>query len=52
VRAYLPELLADVVAGRLDPSPVLDLTVNLDDVPTGYKAMHERSALKVLVRLS
>jgi threonine dehydrogenase-like Zn-dependent dehydrogenase len=49
-RAYLPELLADVLAGRLDPSPVFDLTVGLSGVPAGYAAMHERRALKVVVR--
>jgi threonine dehydrogenase-like Zn-dependent dehydrogenase len=51
VRAYIPELLADVVAGRLDPSPVLDLTVDLDGVPKGYAAMDERTATKVMVKL-
>lgn len=51
VRAYIPELLDDVVAGRLDPSPVLDLTVDLDGVPDGYKAMDERTATKVMVKL-
>jgi threonine dehydrogenase-like Zn-dependent dehydrogenase len=51
VRAYIPELLDDVVAGRLDPSPVLDLTVDLDGVPDGYKAMDERTATKVIVKL-
>ncbi len=51
VRAYLPELLADVLAGRLDPSAVLDLTVDLDGVPSGYAAMDQRTALKVMVRL-
>jgi threonine dehydrogenase-like Zn-dependent dehydrogenase len=50
VRAFLPELLADVLAGRLDPSPVLDLTVDLDGVPSGYDAMDQRKALKVMVR--
>lgn len=50
VRAYLPELLADVVAGRLDPSPVLDMTVDLDGVPEGYAAMDSRRAIKVMVR--
>ncbi|MFF9500240.1 zinc-dependent alcohol dehydrogenase family protein [Streptomyces sp. NPDC014656] len=49
VRAYIPELLADVLDGRIDPSPVFDLTVGLDGVPGGYKAMDERTALKVLV---
>jgi threonine dehydrogenase-like Zn-dependent dehydrogenase len=48
-RAYIPELLADVLAGRLDPSPVFDMRVGLDGVPDGYAAMNERAALKVLV---
>jgi threonine dehydrogenase-like Zn-dependent dehydrogenase len=48
-RAYLPELLADVAAGRLDPSPVFDLEVGLDGVPAGYAAMDGRTATKVLV---
>ena len=51
VRAYIPELLPEVLAGTLDPSPVLDLTVDLDGVPQGYAAMSERTALKVLVRV-
>ncbi|GLZ31871.1 IMP dehydrogenase [Lentzea sp. NBRC 105346] len=50
VRAYLPELLADVLAGRIDPSPVFDKTVSLDDVAKGYQAMDERTALKVIVK--
>ena len=50
-RAYIPELLADVAAGRLDPSPVLDRTVDLDGVPAGYAAMDDRTAIKVLVEL-
>ncbi len=49
-RAYIPELLADVVAGKLDPSPVLDSTVDLDGVPSGYAAMDGRKAIKVMVR--
>jgi len=48
-RAYIPELLADVLAGVIDPSPVFDATVDLDGVPGGYKAMDERTALKVKI---
>ncbi|MFI7213514.1 zinc-dependent alcohol dehydrogenase family protein [Micromonospora maritima] len=48
-RAYLPELLADVLAGVIDPSPVFDRSVPLDGVPEGYRAMDERTALKVRV---
>ncbi|MFJ2745594.1 zinc-dependent alcohol dehydrogenase family protein [Streptomyces sp. NPDC087440] len=50
VRAYLPELLTDVLNGTIDPSPVFDMTVPLDEVPDGYKAMDARTALKVLVK--
>lgn len=49
-RAYLPELLADVLAGKLDPSPVLDLTIGLADVASGYAAMDQRQAIKALIR--
>jgi alcohol dehydrogenase len=51
-RAYIPELLADVAAGTLDPSPVLDLTVPLEGVPDGYRAMDTREAIKVMVEVS
>ncbi|MFD9791721.1 zinc-dependent alcohol dehydrogenase family protein [Streptomyces sp. NPDC059070] len=50
VRAYIPELLPDVLSGAVDPSPVFDLTTGLDGVPAGYKAMDERTALKVLIK--
>jgi threonine dehydrogenase-like Zn-dependent dehydrogenase len=51
VRAYLPELLSDTLAGRIDASPVLDRTVDLNDVPAGYAAMDGRQATKVMVRM-
>jgi threonine dehydrogenase-like Zn-dependent dehydrogenase len=44
--------MADILAGRLDPSPVMDSTVPLQDVPEGYAAMDERRAIKVLVRIA
>jgi alcohol dehydrogenase len=50
VRAYVDELLEDVLGGRLDPSPVFTKTVALEDVAEGYRAMDEREAVKVLVR--
>ncbi|MEX0174150.1 zinc-dependent alcohol dehydrogenase family protein [Streptomyces sp. LMG1-1-1.1] len=50
VRAYIPELLPDILSGAIDPSPVFDLTVDLDGVPHGYKSMDDRSALKVLIK--
>lgn len=49
-RAYIEELLPDVMDGRIEPGLVFDRTVDLDGVPEGYRAMNEREALKVLIR--
>ncbi len=49
-RAYIEELLPDVLEGRIQPGRVFDRTVELDGVPDGYRAMADREALKVLVR--
>ena len=43
VRGYIPELMDDILAGKLDPSPVLDTTIGLEEVPEGYAAMDERT---------
>ena len=50
VRAYLPDLLERVLDGRIDPGRVFDLTLPLDEVAEGYRAMDERRAIKVLLR--
>ena len=50
VRAYIEELLPDVLDGRIEPGKVFDRTIGLDEVPDGYRAMDRRDALKVLVR--
>ncbi|MGX7730851.1 zinc-binding dehydrogenase [Rhodococcus sp. 2H158] len=50
VRAYIEELLPDVLEGKIEPGKVFDRTIGLDEVPDGYRAMDEREALKVLVR--
>ncbi len=49
-RAYIDQLLPDVLEGRIDPGRVLDRTVDLDGVPDGYRAMADREAIKVMVR--
>ncbi len=49
-RAYLPELLNEVLEGWLNPSPILDLSVSLDEIAGGYAAMDQRQAVKVMVR--
>lgn len=50
VRAYIDELLPDVLNGRIQPGRVFDRTVDLDGVPDGYRAMNDRESIKVMVR--
>ena len=50
VRAYIDELLPDVLEGSIEPGRVFDRTVDLDGVPDGYRAMDDREAIKVLVK--
>jgi threonine dehydrogenase-like Zn-dependent dehydrogenase len=50
VRAYLDELLPEVLDGRIEPGKVFDRTVGLDETPDGYRAMDERTALKVMIQ--
>jgi threonine dehydrogenase-like Zn-dependent dehydrogenase len=49
VRAYIQELLPDVLEGRIQPGRVFDRVATLDGVPDGYRAMNEREALKVMI---
>src|SRR5438128_1496496 len=48
-RAYIEELLPDILDGRIEPGRVFDRVVGLDVVPNGYRAMDEREAIKVIV---
>lgn len=50
VRAYLEKALQQVLAGDINPGRVFDRTISLDEVPEGYAAMNDRSALKVMIR--
>ena len=50
VRAYLPELIDHVLAGRINPGKVFDLTLPLDQVSEAYRAMDERRAIKALLK--
>lgn len=49
VRAYIDELLPDILDGRIEPGRVFDRTVDLEGVPDGYRAMNDRESIKVLV---
>jgi threonine dehydrogenase-like Zn-dependent dehydrogenase len=50
VRAYIDELLPDVLAGKIQPGRVFDRVTNLDGVPDGYRAMDERESIKVMIQ--
>jgi threonine dehydrogenase-like Zn-dependent dehydrogenase len=50
VRAYIEDLLPDVLEGRIEPGRVFDREVGLDGVPDGYRAMSDRESIKVMVR--
>jgi threonine dehydrogenase-like Zn-dependent dehydrogenase len=49
VRAYIEELLPDVLEGRMEPGRVFDRVTDIDSVPDGYRAMDEREAIKVMI---
>jgi threonine dehydrogenase-like Zn-dependent dehydrogenase len=49
VRAYIEELMVDILDGRIEPGRVFDRTTTLDGVPDGYRAMNEREAIKVMI---
>jgi threonine dehydrogenase-like Zn-dependent dehydrogenase len=51
VRRFLPQLIDLVWSGEIDPGKVFDLTIPLDDVAEGYRAMDERRAIKTLLAL-
>jgi threonine dehydrogenase-like Zn-dependent dehydrogenase len=51
VRTYIPELLDDVLNGRIDPGRVFDFETDLDGITEAYAAMDERRAIKALVRV-
>jgi threonine dehydrogenase-like Zn-dependent dehydrogenase len=48
-RHFLPELIDAVCNGEIDPGKVFDLTLPLDQVAEGYRAMDERRAVKALL---
>lgn len=51
VRRYLPELLDDVLAGRINPGRVFDFETDLEGIADAYAAMDERRAVKALIRV-
>ena len=49
VRAYIEELMPEILDGRIEPGRVFDRTPNLAGVPDGYRAMNDREAIKVMI---
>jgi threonine dehydrogenase-like Zn-dependent dehydrogenase len=50
VRAYIEELMPDILGGTIEPGKVFDTATDLDGVPAGYQHMADRTSLKVLIR--
>ena len=50
VRRFLPELIDLIWNRTINPGLVFDLTLPLDQVAEGYRAMDERRAIKTLLR--
>ena len=50
VRRYLPHLMELVLDGKINPGKVFDLTLPIDQVAEGYRAMDERRAIKALLQ--
>jgi threonine dehydrogenase-like Zn-dependent dehydrogenase len=50
VRRFMPHLIDLVWNGKINPGKVFDLTLPLDQVAEGYRAMDERRAIKALLR--
>ena len=50
VRAYIDELMPDILSGTVNPGLVFDRTISLDEAAEGYAAMDSRAALKALIR--
>lgn len=51
VRRYLPALIELISSRKIEPGKVFDLTLPLDQVAEGYRAMGERRAIKTLLRV-
>lgn len=49
-RAYISELLPEVLNGTIQPGRVFDRTIGLSETPEGYRLMNDREALKVLIK--
>jgi threonine dehydrogenase-like Zn-dependent dehydrogenase len=51
-RIYIPELLGDVLEGRINPGRVFDFETTLEGIVEAYQAMDKRRAIKSLIRMT
>ncbi len=51
-RIYIPDLLANVLSGSINPGPVFDFETDLHHIADAYEAMDDRRAIKSLIRVS
>ena len=49
-RAYIEELLPDILEGHIEPGRVFDWVGSIEGVPDGYRAMNDRKAIKALIK--
>jgi threonine dehydrogenase-like Zn-dependent dehydrogenase len=49
-RAYIEELMPDILDGTIEPGKVFDATTDIDGIPNGYQDMDNRKTLKVYVK--
>ena len=52
VRRYLPQLMDLISKEEINPGKVFDLTLPIDQVAEGYRAMDEQRDIKKLLRPS
>ncbi len=51
MRCFLPHLIDLVLARKINPGKVFDVTLPLADAAEGYRAMDERRAIKTPPRV-
>jgi threonine dehydrogenase-like Zn-dependent dehydrogenase len=51
-RLYIPELLPDVLSGKINPGLIFDFETDLEHIKEAYDAMDERRAIKSLLKIS
>jgi threonine dehydrogenase-like Zn-dependent dehydrogenase len=51
VAHYIPQLLPDVLANKLNVSAIFTKTISLDEIASGYEDMDQRRQIKILIKM-